>query len=150
MSDNVTQPPLIEDATTDHEQDVVAIKQVIADVETAFNTNDPDLMAAHFSRNASVVNAAGMLISGWDALLDANRKGLEGFLRDEYVRYEVGDIAFVRPDVAVAHKSARATKPGGELVDVDPAMIALYVLVKDQDRWWVVARQNTLTRSSTP
>ncbi|MEV0705607.1 SgcJ/EcaC family oxidoreductase [Saccharopolyspora sp. NPDC050389] len=147
MTDNVTQPPLVEDITTDHEPDIVAIKQVIADVETAFNTNDPDLMTAHFARNASVVNAVGMLMSGREALLDANRKGLAGFLRDEHVRYEVSDIVFIRPDVAIAHKNARATKPDGELIDVDPAMIALYVLVKEQNRWWIAARQNTLTQS---
>ncbi|WP_433870116.1 SgcJ/EcaC family oxidoreductase [Saccharopolyspora sp. CA-218241] len=147
MNDDATEPPLIEDTTTDHESDIIAIKQVIADVETAFNTNDPDLMTAHFSRNASVVNAVGMLMSGRDALLDANRKGLAGFLRDEHVRYEVSDIAFIRPDVAIAHKHARATRPDGELIDVDPAMIALYVLVEEHGRWWVVARQNTLAQA---
>lgn len=147
MTNNFTPAPFIEDTTTDHEHDLVAIKQVITDVETAFNTNDPDLMTAHFSRNASAVNAVGMLISGWDALLDANRNGLAGFLRDEYVRYEVSDIVFLRPDVAIAHKLARAATSDGEPIDVDPAMIALYVLVKEQDRWWVAARQNTLTPS---
>ncbi|WP_093277165.1 SgcJ/EcaC family oxidoreductase [Saccharopolyspora shandongensis] len=147
MTANATQPPVIEDTTTDHERDVAAIEQMIADVETAFNTNDPDLLTAHFAQNASVVNAAGILMSGRDALLEANRKGLAGFLRDEHARYEVGDIVFLRPDIAIAHKNAWATKADGELIDVAPAMIALYVLVKEQGRWWIVARQNTLTPS---
>ncbi|SEG94872.1 conserved hypothetical protein [Saccharopolyspora kobensis] len=139
--------PVVEDTATDHEPDVAAIEQVIADTETAFNTNDPDLLTAHFTRNATVVNAMGVQISGWDALLESNRKGLAGFLREEYAKYELSDITFLRPDVAIAHKHARATTADGELIDVDPAMIALYVLVKEQGRWWVAARQNTLTRS---
>lgn len=147
MSSTLPQSPTIEDTTTGHEHDTAAIKQLVADVETAFNTNDPDLMTVHFARNASVVNAVGMHLFGWDALLDANRKSLAGFLQDEYVRYDVNDIVFIRPDVAIAHKYARATNAHGELIDVDPAMIALYVLVKEQDRWWVVARQNTLVPS---
>ncbi|MGW1676988.1 SgcJ/EcaC family oxidoreductase [Saccharopolyspora sp. NPDC002376] len=144
---NTTRTPVIEDTTSDHEHDVAAIAQVIADTETAFNTNDPDLMTAHFARNATVVNAVGVQLSGWDALLEANRKGLAGFLRDKHVKYELSDITFIRPDVALAHKHARATQPDGELIDVDPAMVALYVLVKEQGRWWIAARQNTPTKS---
>src|ERR1700754_3247061 len=99
--------PMIEDTTADHERDIAAIKGIVADVETAFNTNDADLMTAHFARNAAVVNAVGVRLSGWDALLEANRKGLAGFLRDEHVRYDVRDIVFLRGDVAIAFKEAR-------------------------------------------
>ncbi|MCP2165545.1 hypothetical protein LX83_002403 [Goodfellowiella coeruleoviolacea] len=135
---------MLTDTSTDHEQDIAAIRQIIADVEKAFNTNDPDLMVAHFARDAAVVNAVGARMSDWDTLVQANRAGLAGFLRDQYVRYEVADIRFVRPDVALAHKTARATTADGELIDAEPSMIALYVLVREQGRWWVVARQNTL------
>jgi uncharacterized protein (TIGR02246 family) len=83
-------------------------------------------------------------LTGRDALLEANRTGLAGFLRDQFARYEVADITFLRPDVAVAHKHAWATTPDGELLDVGHTMIALYVLVKEDQRWWIAARQNTL------
>jgi hypothetical protein len=32
----------------------------------------------------------------------------------------------------------------GELRDREPAMVALYVMVREQDRWWIAARANTL------
>ena len=70
------QPPTVEDTTTDHEDDIAAINKVIADVETGFNANDPDLSVKHFTQNASVVNVAGMQVSGREALFDANRRGL--------------------------------------------------------------------------
>jgi uncharacterized protein (TIGR02246 family) len=136
--------PTIEDASVDHREDLAAIKRVIADVEAGFNTNDPDLSVAHFAENASSVNVVGVQLTGRDALLEANRTGLTGFLQDQFARYDVVDVTFLRPDVAVVHKHAWATTPDGELLDVGHAMTALYVLAKEDDRWWITARQNTL------
>jgi uncharacterized protein (TIGR02246 family) len=136
--------PLIENTTQDHTADVAAIEQVIADIEAGFNGNDPELSVAHFADNASAVSVGGVLVSGRDALLEANRTGLAGPLREQYARYELADVTFLRHDVAVAHKRAWATTPDGEPIDVGHAMIALYVLVREDGRWWVAARQNTL------
>ncbi|WP_062993478.1 SgcJ/EcaC family oxidoreductase [Nocardia anaemiae] len=136
--------PVVADTTVDHTDDIAAIEQIIANAQTAYNTNDAELMTADFTANAAVVNAVGALMVGKDALLEANRRGLAGFLKDQYVRYEVVDIVFLRPDIAIAHKLARATTAEGELIDLDHAMIALYVLVKENGRWWTAARQNTL------
>lgn len=137
-------PPTIRDTTVDHGADESAIKQVIADIETAFNTNDPDLLVEHFAQNGTAVNAVGVELAGREALLESSRKGLSGLLNQEYARYEVSDVRFVRPDVAVAYKKAWATTPEGEPLAIDHAMVALYVLVKEGGRWWIVARQNTL------
>ncbi|MET8870623.1 SgcJ/EcaC family oxidoreductase [Nocardia sp. NPDC004604] len=136
--------PMVEDNTVDHADDIAAIEQIIANVQTAYNTNDAELMTADFTANAAVVNAVGALMVGKDALFEANRQGLAGFLKDQYVRYDVADIVFLRPDIAIAHKVARATTADGALIDLDHAMIALYVLVKENGRWWTAARQNTL------
>ncbi|WP_280234138.1 SgcJ/EcaC family oxidoreductase [Nocardia cyriacigeorgica] len=144
MSAIASEPPVVEDTTTDHAADISAIEGLIADVETGYNTNDAELMISGFTANAAAGNAVGMVITGRDALLDSGRRGLAGFLKNEYVRYEITDITFLRPDVAVAHKAARATTADGTLIDQDPAMVALYVLVKEGERWWVAARHNTL------
>lgn len=135
------------DTTTGHESDVEAIERIISDIETGFNTKDPDLSVEHFTENATAVSVAGTLLSGRDALLDANRRGLSGPLRDQYARYELDDVVFVRPDVTIAHKRAWAITADGEPIDVAHSMIALYVLVKEDGRWWVAARQNTMVAS---
>jgi uncharacterized protein (TIGR02246 family) len=136
--------PLIEDTTQDHTADIAAIERVIADIEAGFNRNDPERSVAHFAHNASAVSVGGVQVSGREALLEANRAGLAGPLRDQHARYELADVTFLRPDVAVAHKRAWATTPDGEPIDVGHAMIALYVFVREDGRWWVAARQNTL------
>jgi uncharacterized protein (TIGR02246 family) len=124
--------------------DVAAIERVIADIEAGFNAKDPELSIAHFAPDATAVSVNGTLVAGREALLEAHRAGYAGPLRDQYARYELADVAFVRPDVAIAHKHARAITRDGEPLDVGHAMIALYVLVRDDGRWRVAARQNTL------
>ncbi|MEV6276495.1 SgcJ/EcaC family oxidoreductase [Nocardia sp. NPDC051832] len=144
MSATTFEAPTVNDTTVDHTADIAAIEQIVRDTETAYNTNDAELLTSPFTANAAVVNAVGVLMTGRDTLLAANRAGLAGFLKNQYARYDVTDITFLRPDVAIAHKVARATTAEGELIDQDPAMIALYVLVKENGKWWTAARQNTL------
>ncbi|MEO3796514.1 SgcJ/EcaC family oxidoreductase [Nonomuraea sp. B10E15] len=143
MHTNV-QAPVIEDSSVDHSADREAIAQIIKNVETAYNTNDAELMVSDLASNAIMGNAVGMLAHGRDVVLEASRAGLAGFLKDEYVRYDVLDVVFLRPDVAIAHKGARAANDKGELIDREHVMVALYVLVKENGRWWAVARHNTL------
>lgn len=142
---DMPQPPVIERPACD--DDIAAINRIIADTETAYNTNDADLMTAHFAENATVVNAVGMTLSGRDAILESSRIGLAGFLSDRFVRYDVLDVLFLRPDVALAYKGARATDAEGTLLDVEYVMKVLYVLVKQDGRWWTVARQHTLVQA---
>ncbi len=67
-----------------------------------------------------------------------------GSLGDRYGRRRV---FVLRPDVAIAHKRAWATTADGEPMEVAHSMIALYVFVKEDGRWWVAARQNTMVAS---
>lgn len=126
------------------DEDVRAIRDVVADVEAGFNTNDAELSVAHFTEDAWGVAVTGARVAGRPALLAAHRAGLAGPLREQYARYRVGEVHFLRPDVAIAQKYATATDSDGRPIDLDHTMIALYVLVKEGDRWRVAARQNTL------
>jgi uncharacterized protein (TIGR02246 family) len=136
--------PTVHDTTTEHQADIEAIRQIIADIEAGFNTNNPDLLVEHLMQNATIVNVMGKQVSGWHNIFDVSVRGLTGALRDEYARYVVQDILFLRPDVAIAYKEAEATTANGEIIEGGQRMIALYVLVKEQGRWWVAARQNTM------
>ncbi len=124
--------------------DVEEIKQVVATVERGFNTNDAALMNTHVAEDATLVSALGVRLVGRAEVMAASEAGLAGPLKDQYARYEVKDVRFVRPDVALAYKEAYAVTEDGAPVDVDHTMCALYVLVKEDGRWWIAARQNTL------
>lgn len=136
--------PTIQDTTVDHQQDSLAIQQLIAEIEAGFNQHDPAQLMAPLMQNAVVVNVAGKKATGWDALYAIARDGLAGPLRNEYARYTVQEILYLRPDVAVAHIHGQATTPTGELLPEGQQMIAHYIFVKELDRWWVASRQNTL------
>jgi uncharacterized protein (TIGR02246 family) len=136
--------PHIEDSTTDHTADIAAIRQVIADAERAFNGNDADLLVEHFAENATAVGVTGVQLDGREAVLAASKALFAGALRDQRARYELADVLFVRPDVALAHQHATALDATGRPVSVGHATTALYVLVREHGRWWVIARQNTL------
>jgi len=128
----------------DRTEDIAALRRVIADIETAFNTNDPELLVAHFTEDGTAVDVRGRLLAGREAMLEAARAGLGGPLRDQFAGYELGDVTFLDPDVAIAHKRATATTADGTPLDVGHAMIALYVFVREDGAWRVAARQNTL------
>ena len=140
--------PYVEDTTTDHAADVEDIRRVIDDAAPAFNANDADLLVEHFARNASAVGVTGDLLAGREAVREASRSLFAGPLRDQRARYDLVDVLFVRPDVALARKNATAVGPAGEPLPVGHAMTALYVLVREDGRWWVVARQDTLVRTT--
>lgn len=129
---------------TERTADVAAIEAIVADVEAGFNGNDAELMNRHVAADATIVNAVGQQLDGREAIMAASIAGLAGSLVDERARYRVTDVTFVRPDVAVAHKRAWAIDGDGNDLDVGHAMNALYVLTKDEGRWWIRARQNTL------
>jgi uncharacterized protein (TIGR02246 family) len=128
----------------DRAEDVRAIRDVVADIETGFNTNDAELCVRHFTDDGWSVGVTGVRVAGRPELLAAHRAGLAGPLREQHARYRVGEVSFPRPDVAIAQKYATAVDPAGRPLGVGHAMIALYVLVKDDGRWRVAARQNTL------
>ncbi|QVQ54210.1 SgcJ/EcaC family oxidoreductase [Spiractinospora alimapuensis] len=135
--------PEIVDKGGDHEADRVAIAAIVKDVEDGFNGNDAGLLVEHFAENGYTVNAFGGVLTGRGAMAETNAALLAGPLREETARYELDHVEFLRPDVAVARKLAWATDADGTPRSERHSMIATYVLVKEGDRWWVTARQNT-------
>jgi uncharacterized protein (TIGR02246 family) len=136
--------PTIGETASDHPDDTAAIARVIEDIEAGFNTNDADLLVGHFAEGGYAVGVTGVVLSGRAEMLEATRQLLAGPLREQYARYEIDDLRFPRPDVAIVRKLARAIDAAGTDIDLDHTMVALYVLLKRDGRWWVAARQNTL------
>jgi uncharacterized protein (TIGR02246 family) len=135
--------PSPSDTTVDHSADRAAITQIVRDVEAGLNANDPEPTTRHFAEDAVAVGVDGRRTAGRSALVEAHVAALGGFLRGQYARYDIVGITFVRPDVALLHKQARAADEAGNPLGEAPVMAALYVLVKERGRWWIAARQNT-------
>ena len=131
---------------TDRAADEAAIKDVIAVQERAFNTKDPELFARPWRERSWGVSVTGVEAEGREAIRRAAEVGFAGFLADQYATYVTGPVELLGEDAAIVHVYARATDADGTPTDpdVDHTMIALYVLAREDDRWQIVARQNTL------
>ncbi|WP_208379142.1 SgcJ/EcaC family oxidoreductase [Cumulibacter soli] len=125
-------------------RDEEAIRLVISDVESGFNTNNADLLLLHVAADAVIVNAVGTVLRGRDAVESATRAGLaRGPLQTATAHYRLSDIALVAPDVIVAHKSAWSSAEDARR-GASPEMNAHYTFVRREGRWWILRRQNTL------
>jgi uncharacterized protein (TIGR02246 family) len=131
---------------TDRAADEAAIKDVIALQERAFNTKDPELFARPWRERSWGVSVTGVEAEGREAIRRAAEVGFAGFLADQYATYATGPVELLGDDAAIVHVYARATDADGAPTDpdVDHTMVALYVLAREDDRWQIVARQNTL------
>jgi uncharacterized protein (TIGR02246 family) len=126
---------------------VRAIEQIVADVERGFNSNDVELSTRHFRADARSTSALGQRVVGIDAIVEAHRKGYAGPLRDSKASYDVDDVLFLRSDVAIVQKQAWEIDADGNRYGEGPAMVATYVMSKDDGAWSIAARANTLVAS---
>jgi uncharacterized protein (TIGR02246 family) len=122
------------------------IEDVIAQTEAAFNEGDAEVLAETFTDDAWSVGVTGQVLHGRNEILETSRQLLSGPLAGQFARYVIDEVRHVAPDVAVVRKLAYATDQDGNDLDVDHAMVALYVLVRHSNEWRVVARQNTLVQ----
>ena len=65
---------------------------------------------------------------------DDDPAAIRAVIADTERAFNTGDA-----DLLVEHMAADGTP-----IDLDHTMTALYVLVREQGRWWIAARQNTL------
>lgn len=122
------------------------VTDVIEATEAAFNSSDAEALANTFTTDAWSVGVTGQVLRGREEILETGRQLFSGALRDQFARYVVDEVRELAPDVAVVRKLAYATEAEGHDLEADHAMVALYVLIRDDDGWHVAARQNTLVQ----
>lgn len=130
--------------TRGRDADVAAIHAIVAEQQAAFNTNDAERFAAPWRERSWAVAVSGDEIEGRAGTLAAARRGFAGPLAEQYAVYEPGTVEFLGADAAIVHVYARAADEHGRPIDVGHSMVALYVFGREDERWQIVARQNTL------
>jgi len=138
-------PPSLAD-TADHTADQAAIEELIAGVAAGIEARDPDVCVARFAADARSVIATGRRGVGRDAIRQAHVAAFASGTIPGTPRFALLDLVFVRPDVAIATTGAYPAAPGepGEPIDLDaPPTVVTWTLVRQDDGWWVAARQFT-------
>lgn len=135
-------PPTLADPG-DHAADVAAIGALIADVAAGIGAQDPDRCVARMAADVRSVIATGRRGVGRDAVREAHVAAFAAGGVPARARFTVLDVLFVRPDVAIATTGAHRAGPD-DPIDVDaPPTVVTWALVRQDDGWWVAARQFT-------
>lgn len=129
--------------TTVAQEDQTLIRGIVADIERGFNDNAPELLSRHIDDDAVIVSPAGKVLRGPAAVEESARELLIGGpLVGVTADYRLVEISLLAPDVAVAHQCAWNTPTQAD-DGAPPQMIALYVFIHRDGRWWISRRQNT-------
>jgi uncharacterized protein (TIGR02246 family) len=130
------------------EKEINMIKQIITEMETAHNHHDANELDRHFTSDASWVNVMGQRLSGWKEINEVHKAVYKGPLKNSYARYDVVNISFIRPDVAVTHIRQYSTTPDKKIIEGGQGSLAVYVMIKENSTWKVAAGQNTLIQGN--
>lgn len=130
------------------------IDAVVEALERGFNERDADLTDSVLGKDVLWGSPKGQLVTGLEELhiIHQRLKKDNGNSLGYRSRYTVEALEFLTEDIACAH--VRRTGLDEDGAAIDPAKVgdqimqelALYVLVKRNDRWWIAAGQNTPAR----
>ena len=126
-----------------HGRRTAPLVEVVADLERAQNHEDVEGFLRLFRSDAVWVTAHGKRLTGLDEIAAFTRRVLPGAMRDASARYEVVNVLFVRPDVAVVNVRQTPLTADGQPSDRELPGSPVYVLVSEEGRWLIVAGQNT-------
>jgi uncharacterized protein (TIGR02246 family) len=137
-----TAPPTL-GHPTGHADDIAAIEALIDGVAAGLAARDPDTCVARFADDARSVIANGQRSSGRDAVRAAHVDAFATGTIPGTPRFVVLDVLFVRPDVAIATTGAHPDDPDQPIDPDAPPTVVTWTLVREDDGWWVAARQFT-------
>ncbi len=125
-----------------------AILAVIAILERAVNTSNGDLFDSVLSEDVIWGSPKGQIVIGLDQLNPIHRRLAADSRQYGYSsRFTLEALGFLSRDVACA--SVRRTGLDEHEMPLNPSQgsivqeLALYVLARRNDRWWIVSAQNT-------
>jgi uncharacterized protein (TIGR02246 family) len=138
-------PTFFEPHTT---EDRDAILAVIATLEHAVNTSDGDLFDSVLGEDVIWGSPKGQIALGLDQLNPIHRRLAANSRQYGYSsRFTLESLGFLGEDIACA--SVRRTGLDEHEMPLNPTPgsivqeLALYVLARRDDRWWIVSAQNT-------
>ena len=122
--------------------DEAAIRQVVRQVQDAWNAHDGKAFAEPFAPDADYVNVRGLHAKGRDAIEKGHRAIFSTIYKDSHNVGTVKIIRFLRPDVAVVHAEWNLEFRAGSETRKGHAMNTM-VMTKVNGKWSIAVFQNT-------
>lgn len=127
--------------------DYKAINKIIDHFSVAWNHQQGQGFADYYTQDADFVNIFGMTFAGKQEIEVRHIKILESILKGSI--FEVINVRLreAKPDLVIAHvnwKVSNIQEPGKEPLKETIKGVFTHVFLKNQDKWEIVATQNTL------
>ncbi|WP_345675698.1 SgcJ/EcaC family oxidoreductase [Yinghuangia aomiensis] len=119
-------------------EDLPAIHDVFAEIQAGVGAFDADAVGGQFTANASLTTPAGQRFDGWEAINAHHRRQLADPVPGFRTRITVERVTFPTPDTAVVSVRQNASTAAGDFANA-----GTWVLVKQDNRWWVHTVHNT-------
>ena len=129
--------------------DEAAVRESVRQMESGWNTKSGAAFAKPFADDADYVVINGMQLKGREQIAKGHQQIFDTVYKDSSLALSLKQLRLLRPDVAVAHVSARLKARLGEQTQESDAIITL-VLTKDKGEWRIAAFQNTGVAPARP
>ena len=144
------------EATPQTSPDETAVRNIIQEEITAWNSGDAAAYSRHFAADGTCTNIRGQFFTGRQAFIERHDYLFKGPFHGSTLKQDVVSLKFVRPDVAVVEVLTSVTgiqqlSPGTN-TDAKGRLRTrlLQVLVKDGGEWKIVAYHNTDVKPDVP
>lgn len=123
--------------------DLAEIAALLDDVAAGIAGRDPDRCVARFAPDARSVIASGARSVGREAIRAAHVAAFAAGGPPRAARFAVLDLHLPGPDLAIVTTGAYAAGPDDEVDLEHPPTVVTWTLLREDDGWWVAARQFT-------
>jgi uncharacterized protein (TIGR02246 family) len=146
FSRSLPQAPTLFARHTTRDRDTILA--VIATLQRAVNTSSGDLFDSVLSEDVIWGSPKGQVVIGLDQLNPIHRRLAAHSRQYGYSsRFTLEALGFLSPEIACASVLRTGLDEHGMPLNPSPGFIvrelALYVLARRDDRWWIVSAQNT-------
>jgi uncharacterized protein (TIGR02246 family) len=124
----------------------------VANLQAGHDQRDADILNSQFAADIIWGSPYGALVDGYDQLHPIHVRFQQAATGKPPFRYEARHVLALGDEVIVAHVARLALGPNGHPMPptTDPGQpfseMAMYVLVRRGDGWWLAAGQNTPMR----
>ena len=132
-------------ASSDDIGDDKAIKSVFEGLSEAWEQADGDAWGSYFTDDADFTVWFGLHLDGRKEIAEGHQWVFDTVYTNTRYEFEVNDLKFVKPDIAVVDLNASIIEPGGEL-PTEPHTLPVAVLQNIDNNWKVVMFHNMKNR----
>jgi len=134
--------PVMSAADGSQSEAELQIVRVFEQLTEAWRTGNGNAWADAFVEDADFTVWFGLFIKGKEQIAWGHQLIFDNFYADTVFEFEIRQVRFVRPDVAIIHLSGSVVK-NGENIPAEPDAVPMAVLERIDTDWKIVAFQNT-------